>query len=79
MRKIKLLICYHHAAPLLRDEILTPVHAGSALAKKQLAGCTELSNDPELAPLGCEYIKTLSRIFLIILQLVLLILCGIPL
>lgn len=28
MRKIKLLICYHRAAPLLRDNILTPVHAG---------------------------------------------------
>lgn len=28
MQTIKLLICYHRSAPLLNDEILTPIHVG---------------------------------------------------
>lgn len=34
--KIKLLICYHKKAPLFKDDILTPIHVGRALAKKRM-------------------------------------------
>lgn len=34
--KIKLLICYHKKAPLFKDEILTPIHVGRALAEKRM-------------------------------------------
>lgn len=36
MSKIKLLICYHKPAPLLKDNILTPIHVGRANAKKRM-------------------------------------------
>lgn len=36
MAKIKLLICYHKKAPLLKDDILTPIHVGRANAKKSM-------------------------------------------
>lgn len=34
--KVKLLICYHKPAPLLKDNILTPIHVGRANAKKRM-------------------------------------------
>ena len=34
--KIKLLICYHKKAPLFKDNILTPIHVGRALAKEKM-------------------------------------------
>ena len=34
---IKLLICYHKQAPLFKDNILTPIHVGRALANKRLS------------------------------------------
>lgn len=33
---IKLLVCYHKPAQLLRDSILTPIHVGRALAKQKM-------------------------------------------
>lgn len=36
MDNIKLLICYHKPSPLLKDEILTPIHVGRANAKKRM-------------------------------------------
>lgn len=33
---IKLLVCYHKPAELLKDEIMTPIHVGRALAKKRM-------------------------------------------
>ena len=35
MINIKLLICYHKKAPLLKDDILTPIHVGRANARKK--------------------------------------------
>lgn len=43
MKTAKLLICYHKPDTLLKDEILTPIHLGRALAKKQMA-----PDDPKL-------------------------------
>lgn len=36
MKTAKLLICYHKPDTLLQDEIITPIHLGRALAKKQM-------------------------------------------
>ena len=33
---LKLLICYHKKDVLLKDDILTPIHVGRALARKKL-------------------------------------------
>lgn len=33
---IKLLVCYHKPAELLKDEIMTPIHVGRTLAKKRM-------------------------------------------
>ena len=33
---VKLLICYHKPAHLLKDNILTPIHVGRALAKEKM-------------------------------------------
>lgn len=33
---IKLLVCYHKPSNLLKDEILTPIHVGRALAKERM-------------------------------------------
>ncbi len=35
MKKIKLLICYHKPDVLLKDDILTPIHVGRAIAKRE--------------------------------------------
>lgn len=43
MKTAKLLICYHKPDTLLQDEIITPIHLGRALAKKQMA-----PDDPKL-------------------------------
>ncbi|MCH5268709.1 MAG: DUF4422 domain-containing protein [Lachnospiraceae bacterium] len=43
MKTVKLLVCYHKPDTLLKDEILTPIHLGRALAKKQMA-----PDDPKL-------------------------------
>lgn len=31
--KVKILICYHRPFQLIKDEILTPIHAGRAIAE----------------------------------------------
>lgn len=36
MSKLKLLICYHKPAPLFKDNILTPIHVGRAVARKKM-------------------------------------------
>ena len=35
MPSVKILICYHKPAAILRDDILTPIHVGRALAKQR--------------------------------------------
>lgn len=35
-KKIKILICYHKKYSLLKDDILTPIHVGRALAQKRM-------------------------------------------
>ncbi len=41
MASVKLLICYHKKAPLFKDNILTPIHVGRALAKQKLDHTSE--------------------------------------
>lgn len=36
MSSVKLLVCYHKPSFLLKDEVLTPIHVGRALAKKRM-------------------------------------------
>lgn len=39
--KVKLLICYHKKAELYKDEVLTPIHVGRALAEKNMDHASE--------------------------------------
>ena len=34
MAKFKILICYHKKAPLFKNEVLVPIHAGRACANE---------------------------------------------
>ena len=41
--KVKLLVCYHKPDVLLKDDVLTPIHVGRALARKRMK-----ADDPRL-------------------------------
>ncbi len=63
--KVKLLICYHKPAYLLKDNVMTPIHVGRANAKVRMGEENPdyqwlVNNMKVLAYLGCWVWLTLA-------------------